>query len=133
MAAGAGSVVCPFVQAPAAGVHEEVADRSEFEAKLLRDGELHLLGWPLVLLEDGQQGAALQVGEDQPGLLWRAVALLRRVLLLPFARCGVGGQRGQREWKAEGRRRERQRMKALVLFVQCEQPVNIGGGFGSVS
>ena len=53
MAAGAGSVVCPFVQAPAAGVHEEVADGGEFEAQLLRDGELHLLGRSLVLLEDG--------------------------------------------------------------------------------
>lgn len=104
MAAGAGSVVCPFVQAPAAGVHEEVADRSEFEAKLLRDGELHLLGWPLVLLEDSQQGAALQVGEDQPGLLWRAVALLRRVLLLPFARCGVG--EGKRSTRVESRGEE---------------------------
>lgn len=96
MAAGAGSVVCPFVQAPAAGVHEEVADGGEFEAQLLRDGELHLLGWPLVLLEDGQQGAALQVGEDQPGFFWHAVALLRRVLLLPFARCEEGGERGGR-------------------------------------
>lgn len=93
MATGAGSVVCPFVQAPAAGVHEEVADGGEFEAKLLRDGELHLLGWSLVLLEDGQQGAPLQVGEDQPRLLWRAVALFRCVLLLPFACCEEGGER----------------------------------------
>lgn len=86
MAAGAASFICPFVQAPAAGVHEEVADGGEFEAQLLRDGELHLLRRPLVLLEDGQQGAALQVGEDQTRLLRRAVALLRCVLLLPFAR-----------------------------------------------
>lgn len=93
MATGAGSVVCPFVQAPAAGVHEEVADGGEFEAKLLRDGELHLLGWSLVLLEDGQQGAPLQVGEDQPRLLWRAVALFRCVLLLPFACCEEGEER----------------------------------------
>lgn len=92
MPARAASVVCPFVQATAAGVHEEVADGAEFEAQLLRDGELHLLGRPLVLLEDGQQGASLQVSEDQPGLLWCAVALLCRVLLLPFAGC-EGGQR----------------------------------------
>lgn len=87
MGARAGSVVCPFVQAPAAGVHEEVADGGEFEAQLLRDSELHLFGRSLVLLEDGQQGAPLQVGKDQPRLLWRIVAVLRRVLLLPFARC----------------------------------------------
>lgn len=87
--AGAGSVVCPFVQAAAAGVHEEVAYGGEFEAQLLGDGELHLLGRPLVLLEDGQQGAPLQVREDQPRLLWCVVAILRRVLLLPFARCQV--------------------------------------------
>ena len=99
MGAGATSVVCPFVQAPAAGVHEEVADGGEFEAQLLRDGELHLLGRPLVLLEDSQQGAPLQVGEDQPRLLRRAVSLLRRVLLLPFASC-------KEEGRQESRRRE---------------------------
>lgn len=88
MAAGASAIVCPFVQAAAAGVHEEVADGAELQAKLLRDGELHLLGRPLVLLEDGQQGAPLQVSEHQPGFLWCAVAILGRVLLLPFACCG---------------------------------------------
>lgn len=95
MGAGATAVICPFVQAPAAGVHEEVADGGEFEAQLLRDSELHLFGRPLVLLEDGQQGAPLQVGEDQPRLLWRVVAVLRRVLLLPLASCeaGRGGKR----------------------------------------
>lgn len=87
MATRAASIVCPFVQAPAAGVHEEVADGGKFEAQLLRDGELHLFGRPLILFEDGQQGAPLQVREDQPRLLWCIVALLRRVLLLPFARC----------------------------------------------
>lgn len=85
MAAWAASIVCPFVQAAAAGVHEEIADGAELQTQLLRDGELHLLGRPLVLLEDGQQGAPLQVSEDQPGLLWCAVALLGGVLLLPFA------------------------------------------------
>lgn len=89
LGAWAGSVVCPFVQATAAGVHEEVADSGEFEAQLLRDCELHLFGRPLVLLEDGQQGAPLQVREDQPRLLWCVVAILRRVLLLPFACCRV--------------------------------------------
>lgn len=59
MAAGAAAVVGPFVQAAAAGIHEEVADGAELQAELLRDGELHLLGRPLVLLEDGQQGAPL--------------------------------------------------------------------------
>lgn len=103
MAARTGSVICPFVQAPAAGVHEEVADRSEFEAKLLRDGELHLFGWPLVLLKDGQQGTALQVCEDQPGLLWRVVALLRCVLLLPLARCEAGEGKGGEEVNRSGR------------------------------
>lgn len=91
LAAWAGSIVCPFVQAPASSVHEEVADGGEFKAQLLRDGELHLFGRPLVLLEDGQQGAPLQVCEDQPRLLWCVVALLRRVLFLPFTCFEEGG------------------------------------------
>lgn len=114
MAAGTGSVICPFVQAPAAGVHEEVADGGEFKAQLLRDGELHLLGRSLVLLEDGQQGAPLQVSEDQPRLLWCAVALLRCVLLLPFARCEEGGEGreeedNEREMRGHERKAEERR------------------------
>lgn len=99
LAAWAASVICPFVQAATAGVHEEVADCAELKAQLLRDGELHLLGRPFVLLKDGQQGAPLQVSEDQPGLLWCAVALLGRVLLLPFAGCQgtAGGEKRQKE------------------------------------
>lgn len=85
MGARAGSIVCPFVQAPATGVHKEIADSGEFETQLLRNGELHLLGRPLILLEDGEQGAPLQVREDQPRLLWCIVALLRCVLLFTFA------------------------------------------------
>lgn len=103
LGAGAGAVVCPFVQAPAAGVHEEVADCGEFEAQLLRDGELHLFGRPLVLLEDGQQGAPLQVGEDQPRLLWCVVAILPRVLLLPLACWEKKTQGRKSEFGKEGK------------------------------
>lgn len=95
MGAGAGSIVHPFVQTAASGIHEEVADGGQFKAQLLRDGELHLLGGALVLLKDGQQGAPLQVSEDQPRLLWCVVALFGRVLLLPFA-CYRRGKKGER-------------------------------------
>jgi len=105
LAAGAASVVHPFVQTPAAGVHEEVADGGEFEAQLLRDGKLHLLGRSLVLLEDGQQGAPLQVGEDQPRFLWCVVVVLRCVLLLTFACWRVGGRTEGKEDDERGEQR----------------------------
>lgn len=77
----------PAVHAAPACVHEEVADGAELQAKLLGDGDLHFLGRPLVLLEDGDESAALQVGEDQALLLGRCVAIL--VLLLFFALAGL--------------------------------------------
>lgn len=77
----------PALRAAAAGVHEEVGDGGELQAQLLRDGELHLLGGAAVLSEDGDQGATLQVAEDQPLLLWHLTALPSPVLLLPFTGC----------------------------------------------
>lgn len=77
----------PALRAAAAGVHEEVGDGGELQAQLLRDGELHLLGGTAVLSEDGDQGATLQVGEDQPLLLGHLAALPSPVLLLPFTGC----------------------------------------------
>lgn len=62
---GAGTVVIvPAVHTAAASIHEEVADGAELQAELLGDGDLHFLGWTLVLLEDGDECAALQVSED---------------------------------------------------------------------
>lgn len=78
----------PAVRAAATRVHEEVGDGGELEAQLLGDGELHLLGGAPVLPENGYQGAALQVGEDQPLLLGHLVAFPSSVLLLPFTCCG---------------------------------------------
>lgn len=109
---GAGAVVIvPAVHAAAARVHEEVADGAELQAELLGDGDLHFLGRTLVLLEDGDEGAALQVSEDQTLFLGGRVAVL--VLLLLFALAGlvwmtavggmgirVRGKTGKREHKA---------------------------------
>lgn len=90
-------VIVPAVHAAAPCIHEEVADRAELQAELLRDGDLHFLGRTLVLLEDGDECAALQVGEDQTLFLGCCVAVL--VLLLFLALAGlvltatVGGRR----------------------------------------
>lgn len=84
--AGVGFVV-PAVHAAPAGVHEEVADGGQLQAQLLRDGDLHLLAGPLVLLEDGDECATLQVGEDQPLLLGSQAAVFVLLLLLPLAGC----------------------------------------------
>ena len=83
----------PEVPGAAAGVHEEVGDGGELQAQLLGDGDLHLLGRPPVLPEDGYQGATLQVCEDQSLLLWQLAALPPLFLLLAFTCCrrGVGG------------------------------------------
>lgn len=86
--AGAGAVlVVPAVHAAAPGIHEEVADGVELQAQLLGDGDLHLLGRALVLLEDGDECAALQVREDQPLLFGHHVAVFVMLLLLALAGC----------------------------------------------
>ncbi|KAJ8335254.1 hypothetical protein SKAU_G00408930 [Synaphobranchus kaupii] len=77
----------PLVHVSTAGVHEEVADGRELQAQLLRDGHLEVLGGPVVLPEDGQQRAALEVREHQPGPLGALVPLQFPLLkLLPLAR-----------------------------------------------
>lgn len=101
-------IIVPAVHAAAARIHEEVADGAELQAELLGDGDLHFLGWTLVLLEDGDECAALQVSEDQTLFLGRRVAVL--VLLLFFALAGlvwmaaVGGM-GMRVGGKEGKKR----------------------------
>lgn len=85
---GGTTLVCPLVEVASAGIHEEVADSGELEAQLLGDGDLQLFGRAVVLPEDGQERAALQVREHQPGALRALVALqLALLLLLPLARC----------------------------------------------
>lgn len=62
---GAGAmVIMPAVDAAAACIHEEVADGAELQAKLLGNGDLHFLGWTLVLFEDSDECTPLQVSED---------------------------------------------------------------------
>lgn len=78
-------LLLPAVHTPPAGIHEEVADSVELQAQLLRDGHLHLLGRALVLLEDGNQGAALEVREDQPLLLGLQAPVFLLLLLFAFA------------------------------------------------
>jgi len=78
-------VVLPLLQAAPPGVHEEVADGGELQAQLLGDGDLHLFGGPLVLLEDGEERSALEVREDQARLLLGAAPLFVRLLLFALA------------------------------------------------
>lgn len=85
---GGTALVCPLVEVASAGVHEEVADGGELQAQLLGDGDLQLFGRAVVLPEDGQERAPLQVREHQPGALRALVALqLALLLLLPLAGC----------------------------------------------
>lgn len=94
----AGAVVHPLVQAPATGVHKEVADRGQLQAQLLGDGDLQLLGRTLVLLEDGVERPPLHVREHQPGLLGHAAPLAPAVVLfLTLARCTARRGRNRRE------------------------------------
>lgn len=87
-APGAGAcLVLPLVQAPAPGVHEEVAHCAELQPQLLGDGDLQLFGWTLVLLEYRVQSSALDIGEDQPGLFGCVASILSVLLLFPLARC----------------------------------------------
>lgn len=51
---GGAALFRPLVDVAASGVHEEVADGGELQAQLLGDGDLEVLGWPVVLPEDGQ-------------------------------------------------------------------------------
>lgn len=118
---GAGTmVIVPAVHAAAARIHEEVADGAELQAKLLRDGDLHFLGWALVLLEDGDECAALQVSEDQTLFLGCCVAVL--VLLLFFAFAGlvwmaaVGGM-GMRVGGKEGKENTKQGKYTKVKYL----------------
>lgn len=83
-----GAVVHPLVKAPAACVHEEVADGGQLQTQLLGDGDLELLGRTFVLLEDGVESPPLHVREHQPGLLAHVPPLAPHVvLLLTLARC----------------------------------------------
>lgn len=114
-------VIVPAVHTAAACIHEEIADGVELQAELLGDGDLHFLGWTLVLLEYGDESAALQVGEDQTLFLWRHVAVL--VLLLFFALAGLGwmaevGGMGMRVGGRGGRKNTEQgKYTSMSLFI----------------
>lgn len=103
---GSSGLLGPAVHAAAPRVHEEIADGVELQAELLRDGDLHLLRRPLILLEDGDERAPLQVSEHQALLFGLQRALFLLLLLLPLAGCGrarAGGPaRGTRRHRAAG-------------------------------
>ncbi len=63
------ALVHPFVDGSSSGIHEEVADGAELQAKLLGYRHLHFFGWPLGLLEDGMQRSPLDIGEDEAWFL----------------------------------------------------------------
>lgn len=81
------AVIHPLIKAPAACIHEEVADRSQLQTQLLGDGDLELFGWTLVLLEDGMESPPLNVREHQPGLLAHVPPLAPSVVLLLTLAC----------------------------------------------
>lgn len=81
------AVVHPLIKAPAACIHEEVADRGQLQTQLLGDGDLELFGWTLVLLEDGVESPPLHVREHQPGLLAHVPPLAPPVVLLLTLAC----------------------------------------------
>lgn len=124
-------VVVPTVHASASRVHEEIADGAELQAQLLGDGDLHFLGWTLVLLKDGDERTALQVGEDQPLLLGRCVAVLVLLLLLALAglvwMAAVGGM-GMRVRGKEGGKRTQNKVN-IQKYTGCTQ-TNISGWKG---
>lgn len=104
-AGGRAGLLGPAVHAAAPRVHEEIADGVELQAELLRDGDLHFLGRPFVLLKDGDQRASLQVGEHQALLLGLQGALLLLLLLLALAGCGPRAPAGGRAETAPPRGR----------------------------
>lgn len=81
------AVIHPLIKAPAACIHEEIADRSQLQTQLLGDGDLELFGWTLVLLEDGMESPPLNVREHQPGLLAHISPLAPSVVLLLTFAC----------------------------------------------
>ncbi len=91
----------PAVNAAATCIHEEVADGAKFQSQLLRDGHLHFPWGPLVLLENGDECAPLQVGEDQALLLGCHIAFLVLLLFLTFASCGDQEDEQERSGKRE--------------------------------
>lgn len=99
---GGAPLVGPLVEVASAGVHEEVADGGELQAQLLGDGDLQVFGGAVVLPEDGQEGAPLQVREHQPGALGALVALqLALLLLLTLAGCRHMDERCIRQRQGE--------------------------------
>lgn len=74
----------PSVHAPPASVHEEITDRVELQAKLLRDCYLHLLGRTLIFFEDGDEGASLEVCKYQSLLLGLKVSVFLLFLFFTF-------------------------------------------------
>lgn len=85
---GGAALVGPLVDVASARVHEEVADGGELQTQLVGDGDLQLFGGAVVLPEDGQERAPLQVREHQPGALRALVAFqFALLLLLPLAGC----------------------------------------------
>lgn len=124
-------VVVPAVHAAAPCVHKEVADGAELQAELLGDGDLHLFGWTLVLLEYGDECAALQVSEDEALLLGRRVAVL--VLLLFFALAGlvwmaaVGGMGMRVRGKEEKENTKQGKYTKVIIFQIGQQRQNVEG------
>lgn len=85
----------PFLQAAAPGVHEEVTDSGQLQPELLGDGDLHFLRRALVLLEDGEERPALEVGEHQAGFLLGVVPVFVRFLLFALARLRERQEKGK--------------------------------------
>ena len=55
------------------GIHKEIGYCGQLKAQLLCDGGLHLFRWTFGFLEDGVEGAALDISEHKAGLLGRSL------------------------------------------------------------
>lgn len=91
-------IILPLLQAAASGIHEEVADGGQLQAQLLRNGDLHLFGRAFVLLEDGEERSALEVGEHQARFLLGIVPVFVWFLLFAFARLKGKRRRSESVW-----------------------------------
>lgn len=125
----------PAIDAAATRVHEEVADGAEFQAQLLRDGHLHFLRGPLVLLENGDECAALQIGEDQALLLGCHIAFLVLLLFLALAGCGDQEDEQEKFREREVDKEKRNSLASCLLYIlKCpisEQIPQMNGFAGS--
>jgi len=104
-----------LVDGAPARVHKEVDDRRHLEAELFGNRRLDLLARALYLLEDGDQRASLDLGEDHARLL--GGARRRRGHL---SAVGGGGPGLLRRDRLRRRRRRAQQRPVSTALARCQ-------------